>query len=113
MNECRVNFISNTLNKIKRHLAILLFLALAAVLTMPLDAFAQDSPKTVRVGWYESPFNKMDRFGRRSGYAYEYQEKIAAYTGWNYEFVEGSWPVLLDMLLEGKLDLLSDVVGNH
>ena len=65
--------------------------------------------KTVRVGWYESRLCSMDRFGRRSGYAYEYQQKIAAYTGWNYEYVNGSWPELLRMLQRGEIDLLSDV----
>ena len=65
--------------------------------------------KTVRVGWYDSSFNRKDKFGRRSGYAYDYQQKIAAYTGWEYEYVEGSWPELLDMLKEGRLDLMSDV----
>ena len=63
----------------------------------------------MRVGWYESPFNTMDQFGRRSGYAYDYQEKIAAYTGWDYEYVEGSWPELLQMLINGEIDLMSDV----
>lgn len=62
------------------------------------------STKTVRVGWYESPFNMTDQFGRRSGYAYDYQQKIAAYTGWNYEYVEGSWPDLLQMLMDGEID---------
>ena len=65
--------------------------------------------KTVRVGWYESAFNTTDRFGRRSGYAYEYQQKIAAYTGWTYEYVEGNWFDLLVMLQKGEIDLLSDV----
>ena len=65
--------------------------------------------ETVRVGWYESPFNITDKFGRRSGYAYEYQQKIAAYTGWNYEYVEGSWPELYQMLLDGDIDLMSDI----
>ena len=65
--------------------------------------------KVVRVGWYESPFNMIDQFGRRSGYAYEYQQKIAVYTGWSYEYVEGSWPELYQMLLNGEIDLLSDV----
>jgi len=65
--------------------------------------------KVVRVGWYESAFNTTDRFGRRSGYAYEYQQKIAAYTGWTYEYVEGNWLDLLVMLQNGELDLLSDV----
>lgn len=65
--------------------------------------------KVVRVGWYESAYNSTDRFGRRSGYAYEYQRKIAAYTGWTYEYVEGSWHELMLKLQKGEIDLLSDV----
>jgi len=65
--------------------------------------------KIVRVGWYESPFNLTDPNGGRSGYAYEYQQKIAAYTGWKYEYVTTSWPKLLQMLQDGEIDLLSDV----
>jgi ABC-type amino acid transport substrate-binding protein len=41
--------------------------------------------------------------------AYEYQQKIAAHTGWKYEYVEDSWPNLLKMLIDGEIDLLSDV----
>lgn len=63
----------------------------------------------MRVGWYESPFNITDAYGGRSGYAYEYQQKIAAYTGWEYEYVKTSWPKLLEMLQQGEIDLLSDV----
>ncbi|MBR1709862.1 MAG: EAL domain-containing protein [Clostridia bacterium] len=63
----------------------------------------------VRVGWFESPFNSTDSNGRRSGYAYEYQRKVAAYTGWDYTYVNGSWSDLLQMLENGKIDLLSDV----
>ena len=70
---------------------------------------SDDSHKTVRVGWYDSSFNIIDENGRRSGYAYEYQCKIAAYTGWEYEYVEDSWPNLLQMLLNGEIDMLSDV----
>lgn len=65
--------------------------------------------KVVRVGWYESAYNSTDRFGHRSGYAYEYQQKIAAYTGWKYEYVEGNWATLLEKLQKGEIDLLSDV----
>ena len=86
-----------------------LALALALVNLTPVRALAQDYGKVVRVGWYESPFNRTDEFGRRSGYAYEYQQKISAYTGWVYEYVEGSWPQLLQMLIDGRIDLLSDV----
>ena len=93
----------------KRTIVIVLFFAVAMILMVPLTAYAQESGKTVRVGWYESPFNTIDQFGRRSGYAYDYQEKIAAYTGWDYEYVEGSWPELLQMLINGEIDLMSDV----
>ena len=93
----------------KRTIVIVLFFAVAMILMVPLTAYAQEAGKTVRVGWYESPFNTIDQFGRRSGYAYDYQEKIAAYTGWDYEYVEGSWPELLQMLINGEIDLMSDV----
>ena len=63
----------------------------------------------MRVGWYESLFEMTDGNGRRSGYAYEYQQRIANYTGWTYEYVEGSWPELMEMLIAGEIDLLNDV----
>ena len=65
--------------------------------------------KTVRVGWHEAPYFITDASGRWSGYSYEYQRKVAAYTGWKYEYVEGTWSELLQMLREGRIDLLSDV----
>ena len=91
---------------------IMLILALSVVATPTprATALAQEKEsKVVRVGWYDSSYNTIDKFGRRSGYAYEYQLKIAAYTGWSYEYVTGSWSDLLQMLVEGKIDLMSDV----
>jgi diguanylate cyclase (GGDEF)-like protein len=91
-------------------LLLLLLCLLLAVLSVPFPARAeQPESKRVRVGWYDSPYNTMDQYGRRSGYAYEYQLKIACYTGWTYEYVTGSWPQLLEMLETGEIDLMSDV----
>ena len=84
-------------------------LLLFAALLLPTGAKAQGGGRVVRVGWYESPFNATDELGRRSGYAYEYQQRISAFTGWTYEYVKASFPELLEMLKEGKIDLLSDV----
>lgn len=92
----------------KRMVLAALCLMLALMMIIPAAA-DENREKTVRVGWFESPFNYRDSFGRCSGYAYEYQQKIAAYTGWRYEYVEGSWPELMEMLSNGELDLLSDV----
>ncbi|MBR0415280.1 MAG: EAL domain-containing protein [Clostridia bacterium] len=94
-------------NKIFAAVALLLVFTL---LLLPAgSAAAKGGENTVRVGWFESPFNTTDSLGRRSGYSYEYQQKVAAYAGWNYEYIEGSWPELLQMLIDGKIDLLSDV----
>ena len=93
----------------RRLLAFLCAVLLAALFLLPAGGSAAGQQKVVRVGWYESSFNATDQFGRRSGYAYEYQMKIAAYTGWRYEYVEDSWPVLLQMLKDGEIDLMSDV----
>lgn len=99
--------------KIIRSILILAFLVLAAVFLLPGakrgTAVSEGSEKVVRVGWYESTFNHTDVSGHLSGYGYEYQMKIAAYTGWRYEYVHGSWPELMDKLARGEIDMLSDV----
>lgn len=96
--------------KTTKNLASILicFIMLFTILS-PIASPAAEKRETVRVGWYESPFNITDRFGRRSGYAYDYQQKIAAFTGWDYDYVEGSWPELMQMLMNGEIDVMSDV----
>lgn len=101
--------LTDRIYRIRWFVIFLLFFAVMAVFCPSLTVHAQESGKTVRVGWYESAFHHTDGFGRRSGYGYEYQQRISTYTGWNYEYVEGSWPELLEMLLAGDIDLLSDV----
>ena len=88
---------------------IVLVIIFTGVMLLPIAVYAEKPSKNVRVGWYESPFNSTDKNGRRSGYAYEYQCKIASYSGWDFTYVNGSWPELLEMLEEGKIDLMSDV----
>ena len=92
----------------RRLICVFLCLFLAAAL-LPAAPSAKAEEKVIRVGWYDSAFCTKDALGRRSGYAYEYQMKIAAYNGWHYEYVEGSWPELLQMLIDGDIDLMSDV----
>ena len=112
------NSIKNNRNKknfmsiIKRAVAIILFAALILIVFLPVTVLAKggdEGKKVVRVGWHEPPYFIIDENGRKSGYSYEYQRKVAAYTGWEYEYVEGTWSDLLQMLKEGKIDLMSDV----
>ena len=84
--------------------------ALLVQLALPLWAFAGETEqKVVRVGWFESTYSYHDANGERRGILYEYQRRIAAHTGWTYEYVEDSWPNLFQMLVNGEIDLLSDV----
>ena len=95
----------------KNHLAVVLLCLMIVMTILPLSVYAQtdDKSKVVRVGWFDSSDNMMDSSGRRSGYCYEYERKIAAYTNWKYEYVEGSWVELLQKLENGEIDMLGGV----
>ena len=96
--------------KSKLLIALVLLLTLLLNITVPFFANAQTvQKKVVRVGWHEPPFFIKDDSGRRSGYSYEYLRKLSAYTNWEYEYVEGSWSDLMQMLREGKIDMMSNV----
>ncbi len=96
--------------RFRRMLLSALCLLIALSMVLPLTALADEAErKVVRVGWYESAFHRTDQFGRKSGYGYEYQQRVATYTGWKYEYVEGSWSELFEMLVAGEIDMLSDV----
>ena len=87
----------------------LFVILLPAVFLLLADAVAEEPSKVVRVGWFDSSYNNIDGSGRRTGYSYEYQQKIAAYTGWNYEYVEGNWGQLVQKLINGEIDMLGGV----
>ena len=93
----------------RRAAVVLLCMVFVMLCLLPAVSPAETEIKTVRVGWFDTPFNSKDSFGRRTGYSYEYQRKIAAYTGWKYQYVEGTWSELVQMLQEGRIDLMSDV----
>ena len=109
MKTCSKTAEKNPRRRLRRFASFLLCLMLAGGLLSAAATAPENSGKVVRVGWYESSFNKTDSAGRRSGYAYEYQMKIAGYADWRYEYVEASWPELLQMLIAGEIDLMSDV----
>ena len=94
---------------IQKQICILLGLALF-ITALPVSVSAEEkSSKTVRVGWYEGTYNTTGQNGERSGYSYEYQQTVAAYTGWDYEYVTEDWSELLKMLENGEIDLLGGV----
>lgn len=93
----------------QRCICILLCLVLyITAFSFPVSAEEAKS-RTVRVGWYEGTYNTTGPDGKKRGYSYEYQQAVAARTGWKYEYVEGSWSELMSMLKKGQIDLLGGI----
>lgn len=69
-----------------------------------------EEKNTIRVGYYEKDgyFEKQSN-GELYGFGKEYLETIAAYTGWEYEFIEGSREECVAWLEDGVIDLLSPI----
>ena len=101
------------MNKMKRNLQKYgsFFLCLFLLFTLlPVPAAAKETQsETVKVGWYEDSYNITGENGERTGYGYEYQQSVAAYTGWAYEYINAGWSDLLKMMQNGELDLMSGV----
>lgn len=109
-NSIRRQFSVRSYKKISLLTALIILITLAMNLISPLTVYAENgTKKVVRVGWHEVPFFIKDQNGRMSGYSYEYQQKLTAYTGWDYEYVEGTWSELMEKLKKGEIDLMSDV----
>lgn len=74
---------------------------------------ATDTPsesKTVRVGYFTTRnFQEGGEDEHKRGAGYEYLQKIASLTGWNYEYVYAPFDECLEMLENGEIDLMGDV----
>ena len=67
--------------------------------------------KTVKIGYYEAhDFQEgADYSAAKSGYSYEYIQKVASYTGWRYQYVYGEWKDLYEKLKTGEIDLMAGI----
>ena len=72
--------------------AIFISLIILAGILFPARTFAVDNNSvTVKVGYYENEvFQEGAEQGAvKTGYAYEYYQKLSEYTGWRYDYVYG------------------------
>ena len=86
------------------------FLSILLLVILKYNAYAGEvNEKIVKVGYYENVnFQEGASEGAvKSGYAYEYFQKIATYNGWRYEYVYGSWTDIYDAFVKGDIDLLA------
>lgn len=72
---------------------------------------AEAVQRTVKVGYMKSlNFMEGDSDSEiKSGYAYEYMQKLSYYTGWKYVYVYGQWKELMEKLQTGEIDILAGV----
>ena len=109
--------------KDKKKRLCLSILVLIMLLLVPVSAYASETKsggnttqaieeenKTVRVGYFPYANFQEGGFGEhKQGAGYEYLQKISYITGWRYEYVYASFKECLDMLADGKIDILGSV----
>lgn len=86
----------------------LLFISILFLLVIN-TVYANDNSqsKKIKVGYFEfNGFHQNDKNGNKSGYDIDYLQKISQYTGWEYEYIEGTWEECLKMLEKGEIDIL-------
>lgn len=83
--------------------------AAALLSTLFTSAVAAAESVPVRAAWFEDAYNITGKNGQKSGYGYEFQQTIAAYTDWTYDYVKAGWPELLKMVQQGDVDLMAGV----
>lgn len=89
---------------------VLAFLIISIFIVFKCNVYAEEtSEQVVKVGYYENEnFQEGASEGAvKSGYAYEYFQKIATYNGWKYEYVYGSWTDMYNAFVKGDIDLLA------
>lgn len=89
--------------------ALLLCALLGLSAFCPISVSAEERAVTVRVGYYQSR-NFQDGASEgegKSGYGYEYLQKISYYSGWKYEYVYGDRASLYGKLTRGEIDVMA------
>ena len=82
---------------------------------MVLEENAAETEETeddgkIKVGLFESAgYYETDQNGNLIGFGIDYLDAIASYTGWEYEFVEGTREECLTMLQNGTIDIMSPI----
>ena len=109
------------MNEVKKNLCrsgSLLLCILLGIMLLAVPALAENAesgstePKNaqsevIRAGWYEDSYHITNKNGDRSGYGYEHEQAVSAYTGWDYEYITGDWSELVQKLQDGQIDIMS------
>lgn len=101
---------------IKKFLLIVMtvFTLLLSVFTGSFAVLAENgnhgSKEVINVGFFAfDGYHMIDEDGTRSGYGYDFLQKLGIYTGWTYNYVgyDKSWSDMQEMLLNGSIDMVT------
>ena len=96
----------------KRWRLVSFLLILAACLLPGTLAAAEDTRPVLRIGYLDMPgYMTKDDKGYYTGYVYDYMQALAAYGGWRFEYVRGSWGECMERLQSGQIDILPGVIA--
>ena len=93
-------------------LALAVLLSVLSCRTVYAAETVTEQPEVLRVGFFAfSGYHDIDGDGRRSGYGYEFLQRLAIHGGWSYEYLgyEGSYADALEMLRQGQVDIVTSV----
>lgn len=89
-------------------LFLCLFFLLSIVTVVPVHA-DESTKKTIRTALFDGAYIQKNKEGKKSGYGYEFQQAVASYTGWKYDYVECDWTNCYNKLENGEIDLLGGI----
>lgn len=78
----------------------------------PAQSSSEDNSKEVRIGYYYGDTAFQDGFGddeRKSGYAYEYYQRLAPYAGWDYTYRYLTRSEAIEALRNGEVDIVAGI----
>lgn len=87
---------------------LLVLTGIGLVMTMlPQVPAIAAGAETVRVGYIDyRGFIQAEEDGSYTGYGVDYLAEISKYTGWNYEYVFGTWTDIMEKLRDGEIDFI-------
>lgn len=72
------------------------------------------TPRVIKVGYpLQYGFTQKDENGKYNGFIYDYLQEIAKYTGWEYEFVEGTQSEIREKFIAGEISLWGGIADNE
>jgi ABC-type amino acid transport substrate-binding protein len=95
-----------------RRLTVLALLCSAVTEYFPVQAEngTHGPREIINVGFFAfDGYHMEENDGSRSGYGYDFLQKLSTYTGWTYNYIgyDKSWSDMQTMLLDGTIDMVT------